>query len=713
MSALERHQRPETEPRLPAWANARDVESDGLLDRCVEPILHALGWRGDQAQILEAMPHFKALSCISDLRLVFHHMGFQSKIETVAPEALSEDLLPAIWMNAERPMVALARRSDGGLRVFDPELQRHRIISPSGMLRLCALRAPLAAETADVKDRRWFRNALFNLSPDVGLLTGVSLFINLLVLAPPFFTMGVYNLVLPSEGLVLLGFVVAVAVLAVALELRLRRLRARMLATIAGRLSNAVGTAGVARVLSLPYAMFEKSSVSTQLNWLRQFEAVTGAFNGPVAPALCDLPFALALLIVVGLIGGPLVLPTLIAITLMISAALLLAPASERAARRATMMKATHTNLLREMLTSVDTIREAGAEPIWRSRLRAAHRESVSARVRAARLDTLRQNVNMLLIALASISTLAAGAVMVTDQRLNLGALIAVTMISARIYNPVTTLLMRLQAFRTARNAAKRFESLLSMETDRTLLDTPPVLRRFQGRVRLQELAFRYPNANSFALRGVDATIEPGQALGLVGPSGSGRSTLVKLLLGLYRPTSGSIWIDGVNLAQLHRVELRNAMAYAPSDPQFFYGTLAQNLRLAAPLATTEELEDVLQRCGVVLGAAPFKDGLDTRLSARGFDALPAMTAQRIALARALLKKAPLTILNAPTALLGDGDQELLPQLLAERKGETTFIVATNRESVLQHCDAIMALVDGKMAGVRPASTVFQTAKRA
>ena len=95
-----------------AWVQARDVESDGSYDRCVEPVLRALGWRGEQAQILEAMPHFVQLKTVSDLRLVFHHMGFQSTIDTVSLAALSEDLLPAIWVNAERPMVVLERRPD-------------------------------------------------------------------------------------------------------------------------------------------------------------------------------------------------------------------------------------------------------------------------------------------------------------------------------------------------------------------------------------------------------------------------------------------------------------------------------------------------------------------------------------------------------------------------------------------------------------------------
>ena len=204
-----------------------------------------------------------------------------------------------------------------------------------------------------------------------------------------------------------------------------------------------------------------------------------------------------------------------------------------------------------------------------------------------------------------------------------------------------------------------------------------------------------------------DSGHDLGQALGVVGPTGCGRSTLIKLMLGLYRPTSGSISIDGVNLAQLHRVELRSAIAYTPSDPQFFYGTLAQNMRLAAPLATDEQIEAILTECGVDLRAAPFHDGLSTRLSAGGYAALPATVRHRIALARALVKESPIVIVDSPSALAGAGEEELLPQVIEKRKGRTTFIVASNCKSVLERCDLIMAMNDGRMAGVKPVEEVF------
>lgn len=697
--------RPPETPRIlddRAWGAARDMIPDGHYERCVGPILRAVGWRGSSTQIIEAMPHFSQLCCANDLRLALHHMGLRTSIATMRAEEIRDELLPALLLGKKRPFVVLGR-AGRGVRLFDPESEEEIVVELQGEARLCRIHSHLAGATQKRKGRGWFRNALFGLMGEFGFLIALSLAINLLVLAPPLFTMGVYNLILPAETVPALALCAAAAIGAVALEHRLRRERALAIADATARITHSISTTGFRQVLSFPLSMHENAPVSTQINWLKQFDGIMSAYGGPVCAALLDLPFVLLLLLAVNLIGGPLVIPIIVALGLMIVSGWILAPAADRAARRATETKSAAGALLREMLRRIDSIRDSGAEPIWRTRVATLHREAVGARVRAAALSALSQNLGAAFITLSTIAVLIAGALMAMEGALSVGAMVATTMLAGRVFGPIQTIVLRAQALSGSRQAAKRYEALLEMEAGRPIDAAPAIIRAFEGRMEMRELSFRFARSNTFALRGIEATIEAGSVLGVVGSSGSGKTTLLKLMAGLYQPSSGAILLDGVNLSQLHAAERRTAVAYAPARPAFFYGAVAQNMRLAAPTAQDADLAAALETCGVALDQPPFTDGLDTRFSAQGFEMMSARLRQRLCLAQALVKRAPLMIFDTPETAF-ENDLALFDAILAARAAGSTVILASNMQETLRRCDVILGLGEGRMLGLKPAS---------
>lgn len=687
-------------------AVARGLIDDGPFERCLEPLLEEAGWRGDVRQIIEALPHLERLQSVNDVRLVLHRLGYRSSIDLLRVEEIIDERLPALWMDGETPVVVLAALPSGRFLIYDSAADMERELTPPGRrMRLCRIHSQLDGEGEAAQaeaDQEWLKSAVVSLGGEANFAALVTLFANILALAPPLFTMAVYNVILPADAVSTLGYIVLMALGAIGAETLLRRTRSRVLSTSAARLNCAIITRSFERILRLPTAMVENASVTAQTGRIKQFESIVGAFSGPVLGAIFDLPFVLVFLLAVGLLGGPLVFAPLTAIVLFVLLGAVLGPASDRAARRAALLKDRASSLTFEMLTNLESIHDLGAEGVWRGRVGEAQRRAVGARTRAAFLDYLRSSSSMFLISLSMIVSVCGGAVMVMNGDLSIGALVAISMLGARVLGPVHTLFMATQHIGGAREAARRFEALLRLKSVRSEEKAPAAFRPFKGAISFREIAFRFPNADEFALRGLSAEIKAGEIIGLVGAGGSGKSTVLKMLFGHYRPVSGQLFIDGANMTQIHPAELRAAVAYATPEPDFFYGTVAQNMSLGRPTATRDEIEEVFDDLGVVLDEQLFPKGLETRMGAQDYAGLSASLRQRLSIARALLKNAPITLLDEPEAMLTAEQQKQMFKALQRRRGKSTVLVSIGQPNLIRFCDRVMVMTGGKLARFAP-----------
>ena len=397
-------------------AALREMFLDGPFERCLDPLLRAAGWRGDARQIIEAMPHLEPLQSENDMRVVLHRLGCRSSVDLLRVEEVIDERLPALWMESGSPIVLLETRPDGKFWVYDSVTEEEFELTPPGRrMRLCRVHSSLDGEMETAQqdsEREWLKGAVFRLGGEMSFAIVLTLFANILALSPPLFTMVVYNVILPSEGLITLAFLVAVAAAAIGCETFLRRVRTNVLSSAAARLNSEIIITSFARIIKLPSAMVESASVSAQAGRIKQFESIVGAFSGPVLGAIFDLPFVIVFLLVIGLLGGPLVFAPITAIVFFVLIGALLAPVSDRAGRRAALLKERASALTFEMLSSLETIHEIGAEAVWRRRVGDAHQRAVSARTRAAFLDYLRSSGSTFFISLSMIVTVCLGSVM-------------------------------------------------------------------------------------------------------------------------------------------------------------------------------------------------------------------------------------------------------------------------------------------------------------
>ena len=221
--------------------------------------------------------------------------------------------------------------------------------------------------------------------------------------------------------------------------------------------------------------------------------------------------------------------------------------------------------------------------------------------------------------------------------------------------------------------------------------------RTFNGEVTFSRVSLRYTPNGEPALLGIGLQIERGQIVAVTGSNGSGKSSLLKLVAGLYQAQAGAVLIDGIDIRQLDIGELRGAIAYVPQTCNLFHGTIAQNLRLADPTASDADLTRAAVEAGLMGELLALPDGFDTRITDQMQRQLPKGFKQRLMLARAYVKNAPIYLLDEPANNLDwEGDQALMRKL-QQLRGRATVFIVTHRPSHMRIADRVVCVDGGQI----------------
>ncbi len=665
---------------------------------CVVPLLNALRWRGDHRHVAEAVPHFTDNLDLDGFRAVLANLNYALRPVRTRHDRLTQTMVPCVFVpDAGSVRVILEARQDGVL-VFDSETRSERF-EPGEKLRGTAYIAmPVEPEDIAIKrgDRSWVLNVMRRFN-SIGLqafaMTGL---FNLLSMTTPLFIMVVYDSVIPSGSTRQLLYFVAGMSLALGLELSFRWLRSRSLAYIGGRIDHLVGSSAFQQVLYLPAMYTETAPIGGQMARLKEFESIREFFTGPLAESLLDLPFLFLFLAVIGAVGGVLVLVPICIAILFVLLHLLLAPIIRRMVQNSNHIRADLQQFLVEMLGNVRTIKYLGAETLWRDRYRRASAEAAVADFRYALMNHVVQTAAQVLMLAAGIALMALGALSVIDGDMSMGALIAVMALGWRALSPIQSGFLALGRVEQIRSAIRQIDHLMRVPIERVPGTVPP-RRTYGGGITFSFVSHRYSAESDPVLFGVNFDISPGEVVAVTGPNGCGKSTIAKLAAGLYRSQTGAVLIDGVDIRQIDPIDLRQSIAFMPQTSRFFYGTISQNMRLALPAATDDHIVEAAIEARVHDEILALREGYETRLSEQTLNELPAGFKQKLALARAYVRDAPILILDEPGQTLDeDGDQALM-QTIERLRGSTTVVLVTHRPSHMRLADRLILMNSGKV----------------
>ncbi|MCK5750527.1 MAG: ATP-binding cassette domain-containing protein, partial [Oricola sp.] len=616
------------------------------------------------------------------------------------------EYLPCFILDATgRMKLAEHRTRDGDIVIFDPASQTSAKAKPEDIEGLSIF--PEKIEKADPQNAAnppsW-TSEIFNVfKPLVRHIFLISFVVNLLALAPPIFVMAVYDKAIATHSYDVLAGLAIVIGFILAADFVLRQVRVGLQAYLGARLDEQLNETAVRHLLHLSVSHTEDAPIGSQLTRLRQMTSIHEAFTGPLASALFDLPFLTLFILVIAILGGHLVWAPLALIAVYGLAAAWAVPENNRLIRKAGETRSQLNNLTVEAVSHQRAISDLAAEHVWLRRHRKLSAEAAMATMRARRLNFILQTFSQAMVAVAGVAVLAFGVGMVIEGNLTGGALIAVMALSWRVLGPIRNLFLTGLTLGQTLQSLQQVNRLTRMPLEREPNASPSIPRTFKGHIMVDKVIFRYPGQREPSLRGVSFDVKPGNLMCLYGQSGSGASTVLRVLLGLHQQQAGSVFVDGLDLRQLDKGEWRHAIGVALQSHEFFHGTVAQNIRLARPDASDEEIERIAERLGVSRyygGVLP--EGLETMCASMTRATWPDALLARINLARAFIKDAPIYLLDEPGATLDGAGEQALLSILEEKRKTSTIIMTTQRPSHMRIADSVVWMDRGFIRDIGP-----------
>jgi len=692
------------------------VASD--LSACLQPLINALGWRGDPRHVAEAVPHLINSLDITGFLNVMGNLNYGCRWTDIRLDRIDARMMPCLFLPKDRAAVVVLGTESGTFQVVDGGTGKVTEGAPPAWEGTAYFFTPVeeAEQGPKTADKGWFWTTIRRFRGIVYQLLAVSFVLNLLSLATPLFVMSIYDRVIPTGSMVTLTFFGAGVLIAMLSDLMLRTVRARVLAFVGARLDTILGSAVFQRILFLPPSLTEGSTIGAQVARLKSFEAVREVFSGPIALILLELPFVLIFIVAIAILGGPIAAVPIVMLALFAAVGLAMAPIVRSSAAEAAKASSRKQEFVIETLSKVRAIKYNGAETVWLERFRDLSAKTAMAGFRSAQVASLISTLSHVLMVTAGVATIGFGVVRVIGGEMTLGALVASMILVWRVLAPLQTGFLVINKLSQVRSSIRQLNALMAMRPERAPGVMPAPLRSIQGRVTFSRVSLRYSADADPALVGVNFDVEAGEVVAIVGANAAGKSTLLKLLLGMHGPQAGSILIDSRDIRQMDPIELRHAIGYVPQTCRFFYGTIAQNLRLANPLAADEDLRAAADQAGVLddvlaleQGSGKWRrTGFDVRIGDSSVKQLPASLQQRLNLARAYLKRAPIMLFDEPGAGLDyAGDQKFI-ETVKQLKGKATVFLVTHRPSHIRAADKIIWLEGGHVMAVGPTEDIMK-----
>ncbi|WP_051282283.1 type I secretion system permease/ATPase [Azovibrio restrictus] len=561
-------------------------------------------------------------------------------------------------------------------------------------------------EIGDIPQRHWFWGAMAEQWPLYKDVLWAALLINLFALVMPLFTMNVYDRVVPN-GAVETLWVLALGVgLVILLDFVLRLLRGYFIDMAGARVDLRLSALIMERVMGLRMEA-RPQAVGAFASNLRSFESVRDFITSATMTALIDLPFALLFLLVIAFISWPLIFPVL-AVGLVVGLYAYVVQhkmhaLSETSYRAGALRNAT----LVESLTALETIKTQGAEGVMQARFEksSAFLSHVGRKMRL--LSASVTNGAMEMQQLVNLVVIIIGVYLISARELTMGGLIACTMLSGRAVAPLGQLVGLLMQYQGSKTALHSLNEVMQRPVERPPEASFVHRPELKGDIEFRDVEFAYPEQQVAALKGVSFRIKAGEKVVVIGRVGSGKTTLQKLLLGLYQPTGGAVSIDGVDLRQLDPADLRRNVGYVSQDVVLFYGTLRDNIAIGAPYADDSAIVAAAEVAGLSEFVNRHPQGFDMLIGERG-ESLSGGQRQGVAIARALLMDPPILLLDEPSSAMDHSTEQAFKQRLRSHGAHKTVIVVTHRNSLLEIADRIIVIDDGRVVADGPRDQVIQ-----
>lgn len=555
----------------------------------------------------------------------------------------------------------------------------------------------------------WFWSELRKLKPEFYPVFGAAFVINILAFALPLFSMNVYDRIIPNRAVSSLWVLTIGVLLAFAIDFALRMARSTLLDELGRKLDLKLSEKIFGKLVNMPLSG-RSGDTGRMVRRVSEFEIVRDFFASTTAVLLVDLLFLVVFVGLIAVLAGWLAIVPVVIIAVMFVAGYLLQRKMIAATLDAQADAGLQHSLLVEAISGAETLKATAAEGRVIGRWRNLAKMSALTQERLRHLNATAVTLANVCQQVTSIALVIGGFYMFDAGKISMGAIIAIVMLAGRSLAPAGQLAFLMTRGRQALTVLDSLGGLMENEDERSFGSRSVVPTVREGHIKLEDVSFAYPESNREALSGLNLEIQPGEKIAIIGRVASGKSTLGRLLCGLYYPDAGSILIDGLDNRQYRPINLRSQLRFVGQDAELFSGSIKDNLLMGAPNADDEALIDALRRVGADEFLGRDDGGFDRGTGERGRN-LSGGQRGFLVLARALASPSKLLFLDEPTGAMDmRTEMSFVERLKTATYPGQTLVISTHRHAVLSICDRLIVMDRGKIVADGPREQIMAQA---
>lgn len=639
-------------------------------------LISAAGWHSNRHRLIEAVPHMSDNLSPDDLITTLNNLALPIQSTHCRLQDISAQDCPALFLDRTGEVLAVLDADADRLLLcqLDQDVpkwtKRERRYGRLVRMDRYGISKQIETFQSFAKVTRQFRSVI----PWLAL---TSLMTNMMGLATPLLIMVIYDRIIPAGSVNLIWSLALAVVIVVACDASFRCARTASIAYMGRELEQKLGLALFRKLLALPANQIQQAEVEQQITRFRQFEGLRDVFTGQILTTLLDLPFTLIFLLVLFFLSPPVAMLITVLMVIFVIATIVTLPKQKALNQAASKHKASLQSHVYETIKNQQSIQRLGLIEYWAQQNTALCGEASKATRMAGQFQLVSQSFGQSLMSIAGIGAIMLSTLDAMNGSMTFGALIAVMSLVWKTLTPLQAIYSnapQIAGFLVSKAQSDRVLGLPE-EPMRGAMQTHQ--KQFDGTISFAGVTHRYDGAIAYALSQVSLDIEAGDFVLIGGANSSGKSTLLNLMCGLYKPVSGSIHLDGIDLRQVPVDDLRQSVSYIQPNAEFFYGTVFQNFRLATPTITEAEVEAAISKMGLSEDVRTMPEGIHTRLSEAYRATLSDGFLAALSLARGLARPGSVLLLNDPTNALDDSHKAALARCLRDLKGQTTILLAS------------------------------------